>query len=70
MEDFNDGTVGVFCRQRGLHYHVARVNSAKRMAMAVAAGADSVDGSSGSRYAVTIPGLTFASRQSDLWTPT
>lgn len=60
---------GAFCRRRGVYYHVARVNSAKRMAMAVAAGADSIDGSSGSRYAVTIPRLTFASRQRDLWTP-
>ena len=60
---------GAFCRQRGIHYHVARVNTAKRMAMAVAAGADSVDGSSASRYAVTIPGLSLASRQGDLLAP-
>ncbi len=60
---------GAFCRLRGLHYHVARVNSAKRMAMAVAAGGDSMDGTSASRYAVTTWKLTLASRQIDLWTP-
>lgn len=60
---------GAFCRHRGIYYHVARVNSVKRMAMAVAAGADSVDGSSASRYAVTTTKLTYASRQTDLWTP-
>lgn len=63
------GLWGAFCRERGLHYHVARVNSAKRMAMAEAAGADSVDGSSGSRYAVTVAPLTAASRQRDLFRP-
>lgn len=60
---------GAFCRQRGIYYHVARVNTGRRMAMAVAAGADSVDGSSASRFAVTTTRLTWASRQSDLWTP-
>lgn len=60
---------GAFCRRLGLHYHVARVNTGRRMAMAVAAGADSVDGSSASRYAVTTTKLTNASRQTDLWTP-
>jgi hypothetical protein len=60
---------GAFCRARGIHYHVARVNSVKRMAMAVAAGADSIDGTSCSRFAVTTTKLTNASRQTDLWTP-
>ena len=58
---------GEFCRQRDLNYHVARVNSAKRMAMAIAAFADSIDGSSGSRYAVTIRPLTLAANQQDLF---
>lgn len=60
---------GRFCAERGIHYHVARVNTAKRMYMAAAAGADSIDGSSASRYAVTTPMLTYAARQSDLWAP-
>lgn len=58
---------GRFCQERGVYYHVARVNSAKRMYQAIAAGADSVDGSSGSRFAVTIPNIDNASRQTDLF---
>ena len=60
---------GAFCRSRGVHYHVARVNTGRRMAMAVAAGADSVDGTSASRYATTTRMLDLASRQTDLLTP-
>jgi hypothetical protein len=58
---------GAFCRARALHYHVARVNTARRFRMAHAAGATSVDGSSVTRYAVTIRRLDLASRQPDLW---
>jgi hypothetical protein len=58
---------GEFCRLRGLHYHAARVNTGKRMAAAIAAGADSADGSSASRYAETVPLLDLATRQSDLF---
>lgn len=61
---------GAFCHTHSLHYHVARVNTERRMAMAQAAGARSVDGSSVSRYAVTLPLLDRASRQRDLWAPT
>lgn len=60
---------GMFCRQRGLHYHVARVNTEKRMALAVASFADSVDGSSGSRYAVNVPRLARAALHRDLFAP-
>jgi hypothetical protein len=60
---------GAFCHRRGIYYHVARVNTAKRMALAIASGADSVDGTSASRYAVTLPLLDRASRQPDLWAP-
>jgi len=63
------GYWGEFCAARRLHYHVARVNTAKRMFMAIAAGADSVDGSSASRYAVTLPMLDQASRHRDLFSP-
>jgi hypothetical protein len=58
---------GRFCKQRRVHYHVARVNTARRMYQALACGADSIDGSSASRYAVTTPMLTYASRQLDLF---
>lgn len=60
---------GEFCAQKGVHYHVARVNSAKRFRLAHIAGADSADGSSASRYAVTLPNLDFARRQWDMWAP-
>ena len=60
---------GEFCRDRGVHYHVGRVNSAKRFRLAHMAGADSADGSSASRYAVTLPNLDFAARQWDMWAP-
>jgi hypothetical protein len=60
---------GAFCAARGIHYHVARVNSIKRMSLAASCGADSVDGSSASRYAVTMPMLAYAARQPDLWAP-
>lgn len=60
---------GEFCARRGIHYHVARVNTIKRMALAIAAGADSIDGSSGSRYAVTVPMLSYAARYRDLFSP-
>lgn len=35
---------GAFCRSRAVHYHVARVNTAKRIWLAAASGADSVGG--------------------------
>jgi hypothetical protein len=60
---------GAFCAERNIHYHVARVNSIKRMSLAIAAGADSIDGSSGSRYAVTVPKLSYASHYADLFSP-
>jgi hypothetical protein len=58
---------GEFCAALACHYHVARVNSAKRMYVAIFAGADSIDGSSTSRYAVTLPLLDRASRARDLF---
>lgn len=60
---------GQFCRARGVHYHVARVNTGRRFALAAAAGAHSVDGSSASRYAVTLPRLETWRRQPDLFAP-
>jgi hypothetical protein len=60
---------GKFCADRGIHYHVARVNSIARMSLAASCGADSVDGSSASRYAVSLPKLAYAALQSDLWAP-
>ncbi len=61
---------GLFCARHGVHYHVARVNTERRVWMAIAAGADSIDGSSASRYAVTLPMLDRAGKQMDLLCPT
>lgn len=60
---------GEFCAARGVYYHVGRVNTMKRIRLAHIAGADSIDGSSASRYAITLPALDFASRQWDMWSP-
>jgi hypothetical protein len=60
---------GHYCHAKGKLLHVGRVNTARRMALAIAAGADSVDGSSGSRFAKTVPPLDRAARQGDLLSP-
>jgi hypothetical protein len=60
---------GEFSADHGVHYHVGRVNTMRRFRLAHIAGADSVDGSSASRYAVTLPMMDFASRQWDMWAP-
>lgn len=54
---------GAVCRRYGAHYHVARVNSAKRIALAKEAGAMSIDGSSASRFALSLPRLDRGVRQ-------
>lgn len=64
MEDW-----GQFCAERGVYYHVGRVNTRGRMYQAISAGAHSVDGSSVSRYAVTINSLDHARRHLDLFAP-
>ncbi|PJI55623.1 hypothetical protein CTI14_03280 [Methylobacterium radiotolerans] len=58
---------GAFCRERGCHYHVARVNTARRFRMAHAAAAQSIDGTSATRFATTLPALDLAARQPDLF---
>jgi hypothetical protein len=58
---------GAFCAERGVHYHVARVNTERRIWLAAASGADSIDGSSATRYAVTLPMLDRAMQQRDLF---
>lgn len=60
---------GRFCAGREVYYHVARVNSIKRVSQAIAAGAHSIDGSSASRYAVSLPKLAYAANQQDLFAP-
>ena len=60
---------GEFCVERNCYFHIGRVNTARRYRLAHISGADSVDGSSASRYAVTLPALDFAGRQPDLYPP-
>ena len=47
--------------------HVLRVNTARRIRLCHFAGADSFDGSSVSRYVLTLPMLDRARRQPSLW---
>jgi hypothetical protein len=54
---------GSAARRQGIKLHVGRVNSARRIHLCEAVGADSFDGSSVSRYAVTLPGLENARQQ-------
>lgn len=56
-------TWGELARARGCYLHVGRVNSARRIRLCAAAGADSFDGTSASKYAVTLPALDEARRQ-------
>ncbi len=60
---------GKFCADHGCWYHIARVNTRRRIRLAHAAGATSIDGSSASRYAVTLPELDRAARQPDIFHP-
>lgn len=56
---------GQIARDRGAYLHVGRVNSIRRINLCRAAGADSFDGSSVSRFAVTLPKLENARQQLD-----
>jgi hypothetical protein len=60
------GLWGAAARARGWHYHVARVNTARRIHRCAASGADSFDGTSASRYVVTLAELDEARRQGAL----
>lgn len=51
------------------HYHVARVNTARRIRLAAEAGADSFDGTSATKYSVTLPLLEAARQQPSLLIP-
>jgi hypothetical protein len=54
-------------RERDAWCHVGRVNSVKRIKLCITAGAHSFDGTSASKFAVTIPKLTNARDQLALW---
>jgi hypothetical protein len=57
------GTWGALAARVGCYLHVGRVNTARRIARCHAAGAQSFDGTSVTRYAVTLPELEEARRQ-------
>jgi hypothetical protein len=52
--------------ERGGLCHVGRVNTARRIRLCAAAGADSFDGSGVSRFASALPRLDLARRQPDI----
>jgi hypothetical protein len=58
---------GALCRETRSHLHVGRVNTARRIRLCAAAGANSFDGTSASRYVVTLPLLDAQRRQPDLY---
>lgn len=53
-------------RSRGAICHVGRVNTIRRIRACEVAGVDSFDGSSASRFAVTLPPLELARQQIDI----
>lgn len=57
---------GTLAREAGCHLHVGRVNTVRRIRICAAAGVDSFDGSSVTRYAETLPPLDFAAREDSL----
>jgi len=60
-------TWGALARQIGVWLHVGRVNTARRIRLCQMAGAHSFDGTSVTRYAVTLDELDEARRQEGLW---
>ena len=48
---------GQLCGRASTHLHVGRVNTRRRIKLCAMAGAASFDGTSASRYAVSLPGL-------------
>jgi hypothetical protein len=60
---------GAVAHALGCYYHVARVNTIRRTRLAAEAGADSIDGTSGTRFAVNVPILDNARRQPSMLSP-
>ena len=58
---------GAVARERGAHFHVARVNTAKRIRLCQDAGAHSFDGTSVTRFACNLPRLDNERRQGHLF---
>jgi hypothetical protein len=63
---FKEGTMGAWARlarEHGAYCHVGRVNTRGRVGLCAAAGVDSFDGTSGSRFAVNVPKIDAWRRQ-------
>lgn len=58
---------GRFARAHSLYLHMGRVNTVRRVSVAAEAGCHSIDGTSATRFATTIPRLTHAVAQSAFW---
>lgn len=58
---------GAIAAECGAYLHVGRVNTSRRIFLCAAAGADSFDGSSVTRFAKTLPRLDQAARHVDLF---
>lgn len=56
-----------FAKEHDLWLHVGRVNTMRRIRVCQMAGATSFDGTSATRYAVTLPKLDEQRRQGGLW---
>lgn len=56
---------GVLARRRNCHLHVGRVNSARRISLSAAAGANSFDGTSATRFSKTLRPLDMALHNAD-----
>jgi hypothetical protein len=69
-DSFKEATMeawGRLARERGAYFHVGRVNTKRRIFLCAAAGADSFDGSSASRFAANVTLLNSARMQPDLF---
>ena len=60
---------GMVAHALGVYYHVARVNSVRRIRLAQEAGAYSIDGTSGTMFSLTVPKLNRTANQPSLLTP-
>jgi hypothetical protein len=68
-DEWKDRTMGEWSRlahRHGALCHVGRVNTRGRIRLCAAAGADSFDGTSGSRFAVNVPIIDSWRRQTSL----
>ncbi len=60
---------GVLAADVGCHYHIGRVNTARRIRLAEESGATSFDGTSATMYASTLPLLESARQNRSLFSP-